>query len=636
MIVKQIENFTYGLVTRIEKKSIPVGSAASMLNFRTKGDKTEIRRGYAIVGTDLGAGGETHGVHTAYQADGTPVLYRKRGRKLEYTLDLEGSWTEVGTNLFPATAEDDDASFANYQSLAGAMVFISSPNSSIYKIMTANPGSYSDMASTTHRGRILIHKTRMFLWDRRDTNFQQDRTAVYLSWIDNQTYTTVAGEAIGTGDGATLVFTDTLAFKAGGATRTCFGIVVKEGATVKFTDDFNGGLVHVNGPSIGAGTINYTTGEITLTYTAGNAPAGAVAITADYQWEDSTNEGVADFSYSATRVAGEGDVLRQDDGGAIMSVEVYNDVYYCFHERAIYRIILSVDDLDADNNIYRRNSGVPSHRATVPTGDGIYFIDTASESDTQIRLLTLDNDSTEVLPVPISRQLDLTGYDFTEAWGVRQGNTVLWGCKLSGAAANNRMFVYDEIFKTWDLEDYFSNHGAIFDGVLVLGDSISENVYQAFSGFDDDDSAIPATWESNQWDLDITDRLKKVKKLIIEGEIAPSQAIEVAVSLDDSAYAVVGYILGDGNYIDTGQRVSIGPTTIGKDEIGGGGDGTSAYHYFLALSMGQDKFQKIQIRFATTTHPTTGDEGIGYFSFSTLRFQDVRLKQSKIPRKYRE
>lgn len=636
MIVKQVENFTAGLVTRIEKKSIPVGSAAAMLNFRTKGDKTEIRRGYAVIGDDLGAGGQNQGVHTAYKADGTAILYRKRGRKLEYATDLEGTWTEVGTNLFPAEAEDDDARFANYQSLAGAMVFISSPNSSIYKIMVANPGSYTDLLSTTHRGYILIHKNRLFLWNRRDTNFQQDLTAVYLSWIDNQVYTTVSAEAIGTGDGATLVFNDTLVFKAGGAKRTCFGIVVKEAGTVKFTDDFNGNLVHVNGPSIAAGTINYTTGEISLTYTTGNAPAGAVAITADYQWEDSTDEGVADFSYSATRVAGEGDVLRQDEGGVLQDVEVYNDVYYCFHERTIYRLILSVDDTDADNNIYRKNIGISNHRATVPTGEGIYFIDTASESDPQIRLLTLETDSTEVIPVSISQQLDLTGYNFDDAWGVRQGNTVIWGCKITGSVANDRALVFDEIFKTWDVQDFFSADGCIFDGQLVLGDSISENVYLAFSGFDDDDSAIPATWESNQWDLEYADRLKKVKRLILEGEIAPTQAIEVAVALDDSAYSVIGYILGDGNYIDTSQRVSVGPVTIGQDEIGGGGDGVSAYHYFTQISLAQAKFQKIQVRFKTTTHPTTGNEGIGYFSFSLIRYQDVRLKQSKIPRKYRE
>ena len=635
MIVKSVENFTNGLVTRIEKKSIPVGSAASMLNFRTKGDKIEIRRGYVLIGTDVGAGGENQGIHTTYKADGTPILLRKRGRKLEYATSVDGSWTEIGTNLFPADAENDEMTVGNYQSLAGAMAFISSPNSSIYKIMTANLDDYTDLSSTTHRGHIRIHKTRMFLWNRRDAQGQQDLTAVYLSWIDNEKYTTVSAEAAGTGDGATLVFNHTLAFKAAGAKRTCFGVVIKEDGVVKFTDDFNGNLVHVDGSSIASGTINYTTGAIVLTYTSGNAPAGAVAITADHQWEDSTDEGLADFSFSATRVAGEGDVLRQDDGGPLLSVEVFNDVYYCFHTRAIYRLILSVDDTDADNNIFRENAGIPNHRATVPTGDGIYFVDTASESDPQIRLLRLQADSTEVVPTAISRQLDLSGFDFDEAWGERQGNTVVFGMKIDGATANNRMLVYDEIFKTWDVEDFFSNDGTVFSGVLVLGDSISGNAYVAFSGFDDDDSAIPATWELNQWDLDYDKRLKKCKKLILEGEIAPTQVIQVDVSLDDGAYTTIGYVLGDGSYIDTGTRVSVGPVTIGEDEIGGGGDGVSAYHYFTEISLGQGKFHKLQVRLKTTVHPTTGEEGIGYFSCSLLRFQDIRLKQSKLPSKYR-
>lgn len=629
-LVKDIENFKYGVVNKIEKKSIPVGSAADMLNFRTKGDKTEIRRGQNTIGTLLDPGTGSQGVHTAYKADGTAILFRKRGRKLEYYDADAEDWEEIGTNLFPTAAEEDDATFANYQSQAGAQVFISSPNSSIYKIMVANPDSYTDLSSTTYRGYIIIEKNRMHLWNRRDTNYQKDLTAVYLSWIDNQQYTTVSAESIDVG-GAATSYSHTLAFKGGGAKRTCFAVVVKVNGTVKFTDDYNGNLVAIDGPSYGSGTVNYTTGEITLTF----ASAPNQAITTDYQWEDSTDEGVADFSFGSPRAPGEGDVLRQDEGGTLQAEAVYNDNYFGFHERTIYQLVLSADDADASNTVYRKNVGVPNHRAVCPTGDGIYFVDTATAGDTQIRLLRLEAQSTEIVPVSISRQLDLSSYDFTDSWIKRQGNLVLIGCKTSGATANNRVLVYDEIFKTWDILDYFSNCADLFEGAVVMGDSVSGNVFTAFSGFDDDDAAIPASWEGNEWDLGATGTLKKVKGLVFEGEIAPAQIIDVDFLADDGSYSNVGQIRGDGDYVDRSQRVAIGAETIGREEVGGGSDGAYAYHYLVELPLRQGKWQKGQIRIRVGTDSETGDLGLGYFSFSLIRYQDIRIKQRKIPRKYR-
>lgn len=634
-LVKDIENFTFGVVDKIEKKSIPVGSAASMLNFRTKGDKTELRRGYQILGTDLGAGGASDGVDKGFKIDGTEVPYRKRGRKLEYYDADTEDWVEVSSNVFPAAAEADEASFAPYQSQAGAILFVTSPNSSIYKIMVANPGSITDLSSTTYRGKMIIHKNRSFLWDRRDAQNQQDLTGLYLSWIDNEKYTTVSAEAVGTGDGATLVFSKTLAFKAAGAKRTCFGVVIKEDGTAKFTDDYNGNLVHVDGASVASGTINYTTGEIVLTYTAGNAPAGSVAITADHQWEDSTDEGVADFSFSATRVAGEGDLLRQDEGGPIQNVFVYNNAYFCIHERTTYKLTLSADDTDANNDIYRRNAGMPNWRAGVGTGDGVYYLDDVTENEPRVRLLTLDTGSSEVIPVPVSRQLNLEDYRFNKCWMLQQGDTILVGCRTKDSDNNNRILVHDKLYRSWDIIDLFSNDATLYNGALILGDSISENVYEALSGFDDDDALITGNWVSNQWNLDYPKHLKKVKKLVFEGEIQKTQIIDVAVSVDDGAFVTIGQIRGDGSYVDTGQSVSVGSVTIGRSEIGGGSSGATAFHYLTRISLSQDKFLKIQVRLSVGVDATTGNEGIGYFSFSLIRFFDIRLKQQKIPFRYR-
>ena len=165
-------------------------------------------------------------------ADGTQVLYRKRGRKLEYYNTATSDWSEVGTNLFPALAETDEASFANYASLAGNEMFISSPNSGMYKIMTANPASYTDLTdvSKNFKGYIKIKQNRMFLWGR-----NEDKTGIYGSYIDAAAYTTVSGEALAS------TASGTLAFKAGGATRTCFAIAITVTSSGEvFTDNYYG------------------------------------------------------------------------------------------------------------------------------------------------------------------------------------------------------------------------------------------------------------------------------------------------------------------------------------------------------------------------------------------------------------
>jgi putative Ig domain-containing protein len=96
------------------------------------------------------------------------------------------------------------------------------------------------------------------------------------------TGTMVAGEAFGTGDGSTLTFTHTLAH--GPVDDSSVAILV--GGTLVLGDLGNGTLVSSQrGGSIASGTINYTTGVVSITFTSGHAPANGVAITDDYNYD---------------------------------------------------------------------------------------------------------------------------------------------------------------------------------------------------------------------------------------------------------------------------------------------------------------------------------------------------------------
>lgn len=620
-----IKNFQYGVVNKIEPESIPVGSLASSKGFITKGDRMELARGTKIIGDEV-VGGKVTGLIVVKRTDGTEIIFRKRGRKLEYSVG--STFGETGTDMFPAVAEDDEATFVPHLGLAGDAMFVSTPNSSIYKIMIANPQSYTDLLSTDYKGRIFGSQNRLFLGRRRGSDNSKDETGLYLSYIDEANYTTVSSENVGTGDGSSVTFTDTLAFKAGGSKRTCFAITVTDGVET-FRDNIDGTLVGSLG---GTGTINYTTGAISVTFNT--APANAQAVTCDYQWEDSSNGGLTDFTFTTpNRLAGEGDVFRQDTGGgAIQAVDSYANVEYCFHEFKTWALELTADDTNAVNDEYRKKVGIPNWQSRVATGDGIYFIDVVTERDPSIRVLTYNENGDRVIPLNLSEKVDLSEYKFEKSWMEEWGDYIVIGCRTKDSIENDTVILYNKVWKSFDFIKAYTAFGQVFDSGLIVGDSLSGTVYELFSGWDVFDQPVDAEVEISRWDLDI-DRLKKVKTLILEGDIQTAQKIGVYANPDETGYQLLGYITGDGLYVDKTEGITIGSKMIGGQNIGGGTEEV-AYHYIRELKMTSlGKFNQVDIKLKRET--IDGQAGFGYFDVSRITFDDIRQKQQKEARRFR-
>ena len=625
MKIQTIKNWLYGIINTLEARSLPLEAASDSLNWLTMGDHIELRRGYYIFGNETSGSGKITGLYVAKRRDGTEIVFRARGKKLEYYDSDSDSWVEIGTDVLGDDADGVDIAFAEYHSLAGDQLFVNSPKGPFLKIMLANPGSYADQynSSKNYKGYILIKQNRMFLWGR-----DKDKTGLYLSHIDQQNYTTVNDEVIGTGDGTKKTFSDTLSFKAGGSARTCFGITVTDGVET-FTDNYDGTLTGDKG---GTGTINYTTGAISVTFNS--APASGVNITVDYQWEDSTNGGIADFTYSSPRVASEGAIFRQDDGGDLNYVATYGESEYCFHLNKSWVLTLTSDDTNATNLIYRERSGIPYWRAAVATEGGVYYLDSSEEKDAQVKALMYQPISGNVLPVPISKGhkwkntlqgVDLSDYEFDQAAGIEWGDYILFAIRTKDSPVNNRVLIYNKKRKTIDMADYYVSCFAIYEGTLIAGDPLTNNVYTLFSGFDDDDSVITNKWESADSDLGF-DGMKKVKKLVIQGTISKDQSLKIYASVDNGGYVEVGEISGSGDYVDKGQKISVGSVTIGSKEVGGGGSGVTAYNYEHEISLGLGKFNRIKLKFEA--------QGIGYIDVSTVKFYDIRFKSQRIATKY--
>ena len=131
--------------------------------------------------------------------------------------------------------------------------------------------------------------------------------------------------------------------------------------------------------------------------------------------------------------------------------------------------------------------------------------------------------------------------------------------------------------------------------------------------------------------------MKRVAELTIEGEIGPEQSGKILMSVDRGPFVEVRSpsdladskhaIEGDGEYVDTSQRVTIGALTLGTAELGGGSDGIEAYHYRRTFRIALDKFEFIKFRVEATE--------LGYLSITEFTFADVRLKWARVPNRYR-
>lgn len=223
-----VKNFSKGLVTRIEKESLPKGAASDALNWLTMGDHIELRRGIELMGAEVGGSGRVSGLKVGTRFDGVEALLMSYARKIKYYDEGTSAFVEVSTtDVLPAAADGEDVAFDVYHSLAGAMLYVSSPNSSIYKIPVANPGYIVDQKSKTHRGKIRVKQGTMFLWDRKDTTGGSDKTGLYRSNGDKvllSSFTNTTKEDVGTGDGVTAAFSGTLAAVAG--KKTCMYVLI--------------------------------------------------------------------------------------------------------------------------------------------------------------------------------------------------------------------------------------------------------------------------------------------------------------------------------------------------------------------------------------------------------------------------
>lgn len=690
----------YGVNTSMKDlKALPPGFSPDSKNWLTGRDKDhiELRRGTALLGQtrNTAAGGKITGLGVGIQyGNNTEVPFFSYGRKVKYYDVATDDTIEVGTDMLPAAASGEDVWMQAYQNLAGTFVYLGSPNSGVYKIPVANPGSAVDQNVNNYRwGVFHIGQNRAFTGQRNGTVAgNNDKTGLYLSYIDKaqlSNFTQITLEAFGTGDGSTVAFNH-VATSAGSSrtimypsiyapitagvnttaitqatsaqvTATAHGLVAGDLAVIsgvvgmtqinnliltvasvidannftiptdttgftayssggkvykaeRFVDDRNGNLVSNLG---GTGAVNYATGAMSVTFNT--APTNTQQITTSYYYELSTSTGILDFTGSGN---GQGKSFRQDDGaGSLMAIYNLNTVNYCFHLLKTWQFTATLDDTSSTNLEYR-NVGIPYSRAACQTPEGIIFADLAHPTEPKFRRLQVlqGTTNTTIEPLPLSDALDLTADAFDYCVVYRWGDYEIFEVqeKTNGVANtfNSKTYIKNVYSGAWDILDYYASCFGTYQGALIAGDSVSNNVFTLFSGYDDDSEVIDNYWTSGDLNLGL-ENAKNCRRLVIPGLIQKDQSFKVSLSYDGGAFTDVYTVSGSGSYVDTGIDTYIGGPVVGSKTIGAGGSDT-AHPFEVDFPINSDKFLRVRVRIEAL--------GVGYVQVNSFTFKDIRDK----------
>jgi len=613
MLTSETKLYSLGIHNLLPDDQIPKEAASNSSNWLTQSGRIKLVGGRQFVGSQ-GLVGKINALWAGYTVSGEKILYRKTESKLQWF--VAGDWFDILTGL-----TDTEFSCANYSSLAGSFTLFNGQDG-FYLINNGDPEHAINIynSAKNFKGYIMIDKGRTILWNR---DFK-DKTGLYGSRIDRQdstTYTVVTGEAIGALGSKHYV--GTLAYKAGDARRVPFAVTftaLTGAGQETFTDNFDGTLTSDKG---GTGTIHYGDGSYVIDFNG--TTTGAV--TATYQWQDFTNKGIADFSKSATRLAGEGFQVPQDEGGdAILNVVVGLDgAYYSMKSQSAYRFLMDDTDLNPTNEIYRKDLGIKSWRGVYSTAKGVVFVNTANELNPIFTILVKNKLGDNVEPVILCPHFDFAKFDYSDCCIDTFDTYVLISCKELGQDENNVILFINLADKSVDIIKYEARVFAKDGTKLYVGSPISQDVYRILVGFDDEDLAIQNFFETKAENYGSQD-LKKYRRLVFKGLIDIDQKIDVYQDEDGSGYSYLTTIDGKADYVDYSSPQTIGYNTIGGGQLGGD-DLATSYPFFCQLRVKVSKFNKRKLKFVAT--------GIGYAEINYQSDWDIQAFENRIPKKYR-
>jgi hypothetical protein len=259
-----------------------------------------------------------------------------------------------------------------------------------------------------------------------------------------------------------------------------------------------------------------------------------------------------DFTFAATRVAGEGDIINMPYGGGpindIKALEEYAYVYKKDYIEAI-KYTGDADDIAIRTPI---KTGVGSVGRVIKGADDHFFMTVDKQYTSIGRVYSKDNQpQTKNLGLSIKRLLE--EYDHSDFNGIEFKNRII-SCHKSSPDNDDNDVMLVRNLQTNSFEGVWTLPARFFDKYsddLYYADSTGRNVWEMFKDFKydkiDSDTLLPFTseWQSNFFNLlPIKSNLQGVNSIAIEGYISAGTTFTFSLYKDFSSTASVEFDFG--------------------------------------------------------------------------------------------
>ena len=257
------------------------------------------------------------------------------------------------------------------------------------------------------------------------------------------------------------------------------------------------------------------------------------------------------FTFSATRTAGEGDILNMPyGGGEVTDIKGQENVAYCYKQGYIEAVRYTQD---ADDFAVREalKTGKGSVGKVIRGADDQFFMTIDKQYTSLGRVKAKDiTPQTENIGLPIKRLLD--SYNHDDFNGIEFENKI-YSCHRTSSdeTYNNIILVYNK--QTRSFEGIWALPAGFFlerDGKLYYSESSGANVWQMLKGKADVQSStikypITSDWRSNFFNLlPIKSNTQGICSVALEGYIKANTTFTFSLYKDFSDTASLTFTFG--------------------------------------------------------------------------------------------
>lgn len=296
-----------------------------------------------------------------------------------------------------------------------------------------------------------------------------------------------------------------------------------------------------------------------------------------------------DFTFSATRVAGEGDIVSTPYGGGdITDIANQEEFFYVFKKNYIEASKYTQDSNDLISR-QQLKTGFGSLNRVLKGKDDIYFVTSRNEITSIKRLLARDSTpQSENAGLVIKRLID--DYDFTSTGGGEFKNRLIFLAKAStDDSANNRMIIFNQKTQTFEGIWYLSaNALAVYSSDLYYAESTTPNIFKMFDGENDvrgsDTFGITSSWKSNWMNLTPSNfNMQGMNAFAAEGYIRTGTSITFKVykGFSEDASLEITFTGDESEFLSSDSfDVYLGGTPLAVEPLGAITDTTDNRRHF--------------------------------------------------------